>query len=133
MSDIRQILQLQDAELATIEQHGSDLTLHFPRVYLVQEMEGAIEDSLWTQAIRLTLRDAELQGPLPDCPCTLSGGDLVNNVFTWRNHAPLPIDWHGAVGCKLLMNGSDATLVADAKAMQVEQLDHPRYLRHISK
>jgi len=133
MSDTRHILQLKDAALASIERHGDDVTLHFSQVYLVQEMEGAIEDSLWSQAIRLVLNDAEVHDPLPECPCTIAGGDLVNNIFTWRNHAPLPIDWRGKVSCKLQLAGSGEAVAVDAQTLRVEQIDHPRYIRHIRK
>jgi len=133
MSDTRHILQLKDAELASIEHTGSDVTLNFSRVFLIQEMEGAIEDSLWTQAIRLVLRDAEVHGPLPACPCTLSGGDLVNNIFTWRNHAPLPVSWRGNVSCRLQPADSGTPLSIDAGSLHIEQIDHPRYIRHIRK
>ena len=72
MSDTIQHLQLPGAQLERIERDGEDrITLHFSRVQLVQEMEGAFENSLWTQAVRLTLHDIELEGELPACFCEL--------------------------------------------------------------
>ena len=56
MSDTIQILQLPGAQLASIDQGENEITLHFSQVQLVQEMENAIEDSLWTQAIDLTIK-----------------------------------------------------------------------------
>jgi hypothetical protein len=88
MSDTIQILQLPGAQLASIDQGDNEITLHFSQVQLVQEMENAIEDSLWTQAIDLTIKDIELEGELPACPCEISGGDLIDNIFTYRDHAP---------------------------------------------
>jgi hypothetical protein len=133
MSDTTQILQLPGAQLESIEQSGDSLTLHFSQVHLVQEMEGAIQDSLWTQAVRLTIGETELTGELPECPCEIGGGDLVNNIFTYRDHAPLPIDWHGNTRCKLTVAGSDTPFTIDGTSMQLEQIDHPRYIRHIDK
>ncbi|MEN8109163.1 MAG: hypothetical protein ABFS22_14310, partial [Pseudomonadota bacterium] len=101
MSDTTNTLQIPGAELASIEQTGNEITLHFSQVQLVQEMEGAIEDSLWTQAVNLVIRDIDIEGELPACPCVIKGGDMVDNIFTYRDHAPLPINWRGEVRCTL--------------------------------
>ena len=133
MSDTTQILQLPGAQLESIEQTDDSVTLHFSLVHLVQEMEGAIQDSLWTQAVNLTIRGVDITGDLPDCPCEICSGDLVNNIFTYRDHAPLPIDWHGDTRCQLTLAGSDTTFTIDGSSMQLEQLDLPRYIKHVSK
>lgn len=133
MSDIKQILQLPGAGLDSIDQDADEVTLKFSRVYIVQEMEGAFEDSLWEQAVNLVIRDMRLSGDLPHCPCVIDGGDLVNNIFTYRDHAPLPIDWHGDVSCTLKTAGGDASFIINGSSMQIEQIANPRYLRHIRK
>ena len=133
MSDITQVLQLHGAQLASIEQGEDDITLHFSQVQLVQEMENAIEDSLWTQAIDLNLQGIEIEGELPHCPCEVTGGDLTDNIFTYRDHAPLPISWRGAVACKLCVAGSDACFTISGKSLKVDQIAHPRYIKHIKK
>ena len=57
MSDTTNTLQIPGAQLESIEQGDNEITLHFSQVHLLQEMEAAIEDSLWTQAVNLTIRD----------------------------------------------------------------------------
>ena len=132
MSDTTQILQLPGAQLEHIAQDGDSITLHFSLVNLVQEMENAFEDSLWTQAIDLAVTGMKLEGDLPDCPCELGGGDLTDNIFTYRDHAPLPINWRGEVQCKLKMTtGGEFSLTGDT--LVVTQIDHPRYIRHVKK
>ncbi len=134
MSDTTQTLQLPGAKLESIDRDGDDsITLHFSKVFLVQEMEGAIEDSLWTQAVSLTIRDIELDGELPDCPCEISGGDLTNNIYTYRDHAPLPIDWRGEVLFKLVSAGKEQSVTISGESMQLEQIDHPRYIKHTKR
>lgn len=134
MSDITQILQLPGALLESIGREADDcITLHFSKVFLVQEMEGAIEDSLWTQTVSLTICDIEIDGELPDCPCEISGGDLTNNIYTYRDHAPLPISWRGELRCKLSVAGKEQGVTISGSSMQLEQIDHPRYLKHIKK
>ena len=133
MSDVSYTLQLPEARLESIARGADSITLHFSQVYLVQEMENAFEDSLWTQAVDLTLRDYSLEGELPACPCELSGGDFTNNIYTYRDHAPLPINWRGDVRCTLRVAGDAAVFGISAGNMQLEQLETPRYIRHIKK
>ena len=133
MSDTTQILQLPGAQLESIEQGEDEITLHFSHVQLVQEMENAIEDSLWTQAIDLTIKGIELEGELPACPCEVTGGDLTDNIFTYRDHAPLPINWRGTVSCKLNVAGHDTGFTISGDLLKVDPIAHPRYIKHIKK
>jgi len=133
MSDTIQILQLPGAQLASIDQGDNEITLHFSQVQLVQEMENAIEDSLWTQAIDLTIKEIELEGELPACPCEIKGGDLIDNIFTYRDHAPLPINWQGEVSCKLTVASHDTAFTILGATINVNQIDNPRYIKHVKK
>lgn len=133
MSDTTNVLQIPGAQLESISRSDDEITLHFSQVELLQEMEGAIEDSQWMQAVNLTIRNIQLAGELPECPCVIKGGDLVNNIFTYRDHAPLPINWSGEVRCVLKLEGSDAGFSIDGESMQLEQIGHPRYIKHIKK
>ena len=133
MSDITTQMQIPEARLERIERVGDDITLHFSKVFLVQEMEGAFEDSLWTQDVNITISNCETDGELPACPCELSGGDFIDNVYTYRNHVTLPISWRGDVGCKLLTAGSPAGCTIHGDGIRSEQIGNPVYLRHISK
>ena len=89
MSDVSYTLQLPEARLESIDRDADTITLRLSRAFLVQEMENAFEDSLWTQAMNLSIRDYSLDGELPDCPCEIGGGDMTNNIYTYRDHAPL--------------------------------------------
>lgn len=133
MSDTTNVLQIPGAQLESITQSDNEITLHFSQVHLLQEMEGAIEDSLWTQAVNLTISDIETEGEPPECPCVIKGGDLVNNIFTYRDHAPLPIDWRGEVRCTFTVEGTDSRFTVNGQAMQLEQIGNPRYIKHIKK
>ena len=133
MSDVSYTLQLPEARLESIDRDADAITLHFSQVYLVQEMENTFEDSLWTQAVNLGIRDYSLDGELPACPCEISGGDITNNIYTYRDHTPLPINWRGDVRCTLKIAGSDTAFSISGASMQLEQIETPRYIRHIKK
>ena len=131
--DTTSSLQIPGARLERIERSDKEITLHFSLVHLVQVMEGAFQDSLWKQACNLVIRNVEINGELPECPCEIQGGDMLNNIYTYRDHAPLPIDWKGSVGCKFTVAGSGAVFSIDGTVMQMKMIDHPRYIRHIDK
>jgi hypothetical protein len=133
MSDIKNVLQIPGAQLESIAQSDNGITLHFSQVQLLQEMEGAIEDSLWTQAVKLTIDEIRIEGALPQCPCIIKNGDLVTNIFTYRDHAPLPINWRGEVRCSFTVEDTGTRFTVEGEAMQLEQIDLPRYIRHIKK
>lgn len=133
MSDTSHTLQLPGAQLENIDQADGEITLHFSQVQLVQEMDGAFEDSLWTQAVKLSIRDSVLEGELPACPCELKGGDLTDNIYTYRDHAPMPINWRGEVRCKLVIAETGAAFSIEGRSMHLEQVDNPRYIRHFKK
>jgi hypothetical protein len=131
--DTTSSLQLPGARLERIERSDDAITLHFSQVHLVQVMEDTFQDSLWNQACDLVIRNVEIDGELPICPCEIKGGDLINNIYTYRDHAPLPIDWNGSISCKFTVAGSGAVFTIDGTAMQMKMIDHPRYIRHIDK
>ena len=131
--DTTSSLQIPGARLERIERSDNEITLHFSLVHLVQVMEGAFQDYLWKQACNLVIRDVEINGELPECPCEIQGGDMLNNIYTYRDHAPLPIDWNGSVGCRFTVAGSGAVFSIDGTVMQMKMIDHPRYIRHIDK
>ena len=133
MSDTTQTFQLTDAQLESVTQQDDSITLNFSKIHLIQEMEGAIEDSFWTQAVTLKINGTETIGDLPDCPCELKGGDMTNNIYTYRNHAPLPINWDGDVSIKLIIKDIDTPCTIIGTAMQLEQIGHPVYIKHMKK
>ena len=133
MSDTIYIFQLPGAQLASIEQNDDEIILHFSEVRLIQEMEGTIDDSLWTQAVNLTVKGIELEGDLPECPCEITGGEMSDNIYTYRDHAPLPINWRGDVRCTFTPGDADTGFSINGDAMQLEQIGNPRYIKHVKK
>jgi len=133
MSDTTNTLQIPGAQLESIEQADDQVTLNFSQVQLLQEMEAAIEDSLWTQAVKLVIKGITIEGALPECPCIIKSGDMIDNIFTYRDHAPLPINWRGEVRCAFTVEGSDTKFTIDGETMQLEQIATPGYIKHIKK
>ena len=133
MSDTTYIFQISGAQLASIEQNDDEITLHFSEVRLIQEMEATFEDSLWTQAVDLTVKGITLEGDLPECPCEITGGEMIDNIYTYRGHAPLPIDWRGEVACTLIPGNAGTGFSMNGDVMQLKQIGSPRYIKHVKK
>ena len=133
MSDSVYFFQIPGALLASIEHSGDEITLRFSQVNLIAEMEGTFEDTLWTQAVNLTVKGIEIEGELPACPCELQGGDMTDNIYTYRDHAPLPINWQGDVRCSFKAPAAGTGFSISGESMHLEQVGHPRYIKHIKK
>lgn len=133
MSDVTFYLQIPGAQLESIDRSEDEITLHFSKVELIQKMENAFEDSLWTQAINLTLKGISVDGDLPEAACEIQKGELTDNIYTYRDSVPMPVDWHGEVNCTFAITGTGREFSIDGTSMQLEQIAHPRYIKHFKK
>jgi len=57
---------------------------------------------------------------------------MTDNIYTYRDHAPLPINWIGEASCTFKTGGGGSFSI-NGEAMQLEQLGHPRYIKHVKK
>lgn len=94
-------------------------------------MTGSIEKTLWWQAGDLVLEGAEAEHPLPSGPAICAGGDIVDNIYTYRDMIPVPLDSRGYTRCELELRGSEGRIVAHGETVRLELAGSPRYIRHI--
>jgi len=59
------------------------------------------------------------------------GGDIDDNVFTYRDMIPIPLDTRGRARCELRLRGASQKLVAEGEALRLEMKDVPKYIEHI--
>jgi hypothetical protein len=45
----------------------------------------------------------------------------------------LPINWRGETRCKLKLSPGDTGFTIEGDSIQVEQIDLPRYIKHVRK
>ena len=60
-----------------------------------------------------------------------AGGDVGENIFTYRDMIPLPLESRGQAHCDLGIEGSDAHIRLQAAAVKLEMEDVPKYIEHI--
>ncbi|MGD2020586.1 MAG: hypothetical protein PVJ30_01950 [Thiohalocapsa sp.] len=124
-------IQLADSEIDAIEQSDAHLRIHFSRAVIIKTMTGSAEKTLWWQTGNLILEAPEIEGDIPDVPLTCTGGDIDDNIYTYRDMIPLPLASRGVIRVELQFEGHQPALVASGSAILLDMHDVPKYQRHI--
>jgi len=124
-------IELPGSEIAAVEVDGDSVKVIFERAYLVKTMTGSVERTKWHQKGALIFEGAELISSLPDFPAICAGGDVGENVYTYRDMIPLPLASHGRAHCKLKVERSDKTIELQAASVKMVMEDTPKYIEHI--
>jgi hypothetical protein len=124
-------IELPGAEIDLIEFENGRLRLHFPYVHIIKTMTGSAERTRWWQGGDLIIEAAEAMAPLPPAPVVCVGGDIEDNVYTYRDMIPVPLESRGQVGCDLRLANSSARLRVRGKALRLEMDGVPKYIEHI--
>jgi hypothetical protein len=124
-------IELPGTEIASISvQHGR-LRVRFSRAFIVKTMTGSEERTRWWQAGDLIMEGVDRAEPFPSGPLVCDGGDIDDNVYTYRDMIPLPLDSRGRTACRLRFRGTDECLLVTAESVRLEMTDVPKYIEHI--
>jgi hypothetical protein len=123
-------IDLPGSEIESITLQEDHLVVRFSRAYLIKTMSGSVERTRWWQVGELIFEEAEVEGDLPPCPCVCDGGDVGENVYTYRDMIPVPLDSRGRAHCSLKIQGH-STLQAQASGVRLAMEDRPHYIEHI--
>jgi hypothetical protein len=124
-------IDLPGSEIESITLEDGKLRVRFSRAYLIKTMSGSEESTRWWQTGELVFEEAEVEGELPQCPCVCAGGDVGENVYTYRDMLPLPLESHGRAHCALKFKDQPAILKAVAVGVRLVMDDRPQYIEHI--
>lgn len=124
-------IDLNGSEISSIDLEGERLSLHFSRAYLVKTMTGSNERTRWHQAGDLVIDGVEEASTIPSGPLVCRGGDIDENIFTYRDMIPVPLESRGHVRCALTFEGVADPLVAQGKEIRLTMLDTPKYIEHL--
>lgn len=124
-------IDLPGSEIESITLEDGKLRVRFSRAYLIKTMSGTEESTRWWQTGELVFEEAEVEGELPQCPCVCAGGDVGENVYTYRDMLPLPLESHGRAHCALKFKDQPAILKAVAVGVRLVMDDRPQYIEHI--
>ncbi len=124
-------IELPGSEVGSIRFEDQDLILSFARAYIIKTISGSAERTRWWQAGELVFEQAELEGEIPQCPAVCSGGDVGENIYTYRDMIQIPLQGEGIAHCDLGFFGSEARLKVRAARVRLVMQDRPRYVEHI--
>jgi hypothetical protein len=88
-------IELPGSEISGVTIDGDTIRVHFERVIVIKTMSGAFERTKWWQQGDLVFEGAQLIGELPLFPALCRGGDVGENVYTYRNMIPVPLESRG--------------------------------------
>lgn len=124
-------IDLVGSQIAGVYVDGETVRVWFQPAYLIKTMTGSTERTRWWQNGELIFHRAEVEGELPDLPAACLGGDVTENIYTYRDMIPVPLESRGRVALALRVTGSDALIRVAAEALKLEMRDVPKYIEHI--
>ncbi|MCU7920100.1 MAG: hypothetical protein KZQ95_17345 [Candidatus Thiodiazotropha sp. (ex Epidulcina cf. delphinae)] len=124
-------IDLPGSEIESVRFEDGKLTVRFSRAIIIKTMSGSEERTRWWQAGALVFEGAEVETDLPACPCVCDGGDVGENVYTYRDMIPMPLDSQGRAHCDLKFKGSGERLQAWADGVKLVMDDRPHYIEHL--
>lgn len=124
-------IELPGSTIAGIAIDDDTVRIRFEPAYLVKTMTGSVERTRWWQNGELVFSGASLDDgqPLPDFPATCTGGDVGENVYTYRDMVPVPLKSHGRAHCALTFDRGAIQIEGSAVSLELEGV--PKYISHL--
>ncbi|MEN8166574.1 MAG: hypothetical protein ABFR65_03740 [Pseudomonadota bacterium] len=124
-------IELPGSEIESISLDEGRLTVRFSRAIIIKTMSGSDERTRWWQTGALVFDEAEVDGDIPECPCVCEGGDVGENVYTYRDMLPVPLESHGRAHCNLKLQDRADSFKAVATGVKLVMEDRPQYIEHL--
>lgn len=124
-------IELNGTRVESIDLIEGALRIHLAPARIVKTMTGSAERTRWQQTGDLIIECAEVETRPPSGPLTCVGGDLDDNIYTYRDMIPIPLSSRGRIGCRLRFEGVKDLLIASGDAVRLEMQDVPKYIEHI--
>jgi len=124
-------IELPGSEISAVGYRDGCLCICFSRAYIIRTMTGSQERTRWWQRGDLVMEGAKIEARPPEGQLVCDGGDIDDNIFTYRDMIPIPLDTRGLIRCDLCFRGTDIHLVASGEALKLEMMDVQKYIEHI--
>jgi hypothetical protein len=114
-----------------VEVDGDRVRVLFEPAYLVKTMTGSVERTRWWQNGALVFDGAEVDPDLllPSLPMECTGGDVGENVYTYRDMIPVPLASRGRAHCLLRFPAGEVRIHGDAVRLELEGV--AKYIEHV--
>lgn len=124
-------IDLVGSTIVAIEQVGEDIIIKLEPAYIIKTMTGSEEKTRWWQNGELKFSAGELQTPLPALPAKCAGGDVGENIYTYRDMIPIPLASQGRAHCDLRIEDTDQSIKVHAKGVELKLSGVPKYIEHL--
>lgn len=124
-------IDLPGSEVSYIRQIDDSVIIHFSHAIIIKSMTGSLERTRWWQSGDLVLKRAVIHTEVPEGPLVCVRGDIVDNVFTYRDMIPLPFESNGLIGCHLYFQGLNQPIEINATHVRMQMSGVPKYIEHI--
>lgn len=126
-------IDLVGSKISEVRCEHGQVSIRLEPAYLVKTMTGSVERTRWWQNGWLVFDDAELEDAsvLDVLPAECAGGDVGENIYTYRDMLPVPLESAGQVHCDIGLSGSDKRIVVRGRAVSLRMEEVPRYIEHI--
>ncbi len=123
-------IELPGSSIQRVEVRGDEVRILFAPARLIKTMTGSVERTQWTQEGELIFEQANLVSPLPALPAICDGGDVGENVYTYRDMIPIPLASQGRAYCKLKLASGDL-LAVEGSAVRLVMEGTAKYVAHL--
>jgi len=126
-------IDLVGSRITGVETDGDTVKVRFEPAYLIKTMTGSVERTRWWQNGSLVFTHARLEDDaiLGDLPADCAGGDVSENIYTYRDMLTVPLESAGQASCKLAIKDSEHSLIVQGEGVRLELEDVPKYIEHI--
>ncbi|WP_456372988.1 hypothetical protein [Thiolapillus sp.] len=125
-------IELSGSIIADVQVLDEEVRVRFEPAYLIKTMTGSDERTRWRQNIDLIFENGELlEGGTIDLPATCAGGDVGENIYTYRDMIPIPLESRGQAHCNLRVEGSPLCIQVQAEGVRLAREGMPRYIEHL--
>ena len=124
-------IDLPGSEIEAIRVSENQVAIRFSKAYIIQTMSGSVERTRWYQSGELVFEGATIDGEYPAEALICVGGDVGENIYTYRDMIPIPFKSQGRAFCDLRFEGSELHLKVEANAVELKMEDRPHYIEHI--
>ena len=125
-------IELAGSVIASVTSQDEEVVIRFEPAYLIKTMTGSDERTKWKQNVELVFSGASLEDPGQlTFPVTCAGGDVGENIYTYRDMIPVPLDSRGSAHCDLGLVGAEQRIRVRGDSLKLVQEGVPKYMEHI--
>jgi len=126
-------IDLTQSEISHITIDNDQIIVHFDPAILIKTLTGSEERTKWHQQGKLVFGQAQVTSeiPIPSQKVKCTGGDVGENIYTYRDMIPIPLKSHGRAHCSLKLQDINQPFEVMAESVEIQMSDRPHYIEHI--